>query len=116
MRKLKFVDDSKPGITRKKMRLGWGYFRPDGTRISDREEIERLNKIGEGSPNVVDQIESDRVSLVINTPTGGAARSDGYEIRRSAVAKGIPCITTISGGMAAARAIAAARLGAPEVL
>jgi DNA topoisomerase-1 len=44
--KLKFVDDSKPGITRKKMRLGWGYFRPDGTRISDREEIERLNKIG----------------------------------------------------------------------
>ena len=37
------------------------------------------------------------------------ARSDGYEIRRAAVARGIPCITTMSGGMAAARAIASAR-------
>ena len=43
---LNFVDDSAPGITRKKMRLGWGYYGPDGKRISDREEIERLNKIG----------------------------------------------------------------------
>ena len=44
--KLKFVDDSAPGITRKKMRIGWGYFTSDGQRIKDREEIERLNKIG----------------------------------------------------------------------
>jgi carbamoyl-phosphate synthase large subunit len=70
---------------------------------------ERLNKIGEGSPHVVDWIERGDVDLVVNTPTGTAARSDGYEIRRSAVARGIPCITTISGGMAATRAIAAAR-------
>ncbi len=46
MPKLKFVDDQKPGITRRKMRLGWGYFTPDGQRITEREEIERLNKIG----------------------------------------------------------------------
>jgi carbamoyl-phosphate synthase large subunit len=77
---------------------------------------ERLNKIGEGHPHVVDWIERGDVDLVINTPTGTAARSDGYEIRRAAVAAGIPCITTMSGGMAAARAIAAARLGAPPVL
>ncbi len=56
------------------------------------------------------------VDLVINTPTGTAARSDGYEIRRAAIARGIACITTISGGMAATRAIAAARLGQPEVV
>jgi DNA topoisomerase-1 len=43
---LKFVDDSKPGIIRKKMRLGWGYYGPDGKRITDRQEIERLNAIG----------------------------------------------------------------------
>ena len=78
--------------------------------------VERLNKIGEGSPHVVDKIEGGDVVLVINTPTGTAARTDGYEIRRAAIARGIPCITTIAGGMAAARAIAAARHGEPAVL
>jgi carbamoyl-phosphate synthase large subunit len=78
--------------------------------------VERLNKIGEGPPHVVDWIERGEVDLVINTPTGTAARSDGYEIRRSAVARGIPCITTISGGMAATRAIAAGRSGEPAVV
>jgi carbamoyl-phosphate synthase large subunit len=78
--------------------------------------VERLNKIGQGSPHVVDWLERGDLDLVINTPTGTAARSDGYEIRRSAVARGIPCITTISGGMAATRAIAAARAGAPPVV
>jgi len=78
--------------------------------------VQRINKLGEGSPHVVDWIERGDVDLVINTPTGTAARSDGWEIRRAAVARGIPCITTISGGMAAARAIAAARLGEPPVI
>jgi carbamoyl-phosphate synthase large subunit len=77
--------------------------------------VTTIKKLGEGHPNVVDCIERGDVGLVINTPTGNAARSDGYEIRRSAVARGIPCITTISGGMAAARAIAAARQGSPGV-
>ncbi len=78
--------------------------------------VERINKLVEGSPHVVDCIERGEVELVVNTPTGTAARSDGYEIRRSAVARGVPCVTTIAGGMAAARAIAAARQGAPAVL
>jgi carbamoyl-phosphate synthase large subunit len=68
-----------------------------------------LNKIGEGSPHVVDAIERGDVTLVVNTPTGSGARSDGWEIRRAAVARGIPCITTISAAAAAARAIVAAR-------
>ena len=42
---LEFVDDRGPGITRKKMRHGWAYFDPDGNRITDRDEIDRLNKI-----------------------------------------------------------------------
>jgi carbamoyl-phosphate synthase large subunit len=54
---------------------------------------------------------------VVNTPTGSGARSDGWEIRGAATAAGVPCITTISGGVAAARAIARARLtGAADVL
>ncbi|CAA9499385.1 MAG: Carbamoyl-phosphate synthase large chain [uncultured Solirubrobacteraceae bacterium] len=77
--------------------------------------VQRLNKLGEGSPHVVDWIERGDVDLVINTPTGTDARADGYEIRGAAVARGIPCITTLSGGMAAARAIAAARVGSPPV-
>ena len=74
--------------------------------------VEAINKIQDGSPHVVDWIDRGDVDLVINTPTGTGARSDGYEIRRAAIASGIPCITTIAGGMAAARAIAAARVSA----
>ncbi|HET9720247.1 MAG TPA: carbamoyl phosphate synthase large subunit, partial [Solirubrobacteraceae bacterium] len=77
---------------------------------------EVINKIAEGSPHVVDWIERGDVNLVINTPTGRAARSDGYEIRSAAVARRIPCITTISGAVAAVRAIAAAAQGEPEVI
>ena len=79
--------------------------------------VERLNKLGEGSPNVVELIARGDVDLVINTPTGTEARTDGYEIRRAAVARGIPCITTLTGGMAATRAIAANRVaGGPPVI
>jgi carbamoyl-phosphate synthase large subunit len=77
---------------------------------------ERINKVGEGSPHVVDWIERGDVDLVVNTPTGSGARADGWEIRRAAVARGVPCLTTLSGGLAAARAISAARQGAPPVL
>jgi len=75
-----------------------------------------INKIGEGSPHVVDWIERGDVDLVINTPVGTGARADGYEIRSAAVTRGIPCITTMAGGMAAARGIAAGRRGEPEVI
>jgi carbamoyl-phosphate synthase large subunit len=75
-----------------------------------------INKIGEGSPHVVDAIERGEVDLVINTPVGTGARTDGYEIRAAAVARRIPCITTMSGGIAAVRAIAAAAHGEPEVI
>src|SRR4051794_24135726 len=77
---------------------------------------ERINKVGEGSPHVVDWIERGDVDLVVNTPTGSGARTDGWEIRRAAIARGVPCLTTLSGGLAAARAISAARQGAPPVL
>jgi DNA topoisomerase-1 len=42
---LRHSTDSKPGITRKKNGLGWAYFAPDGKRIADRDEIDRLNAI-----------------------------------------------------------------------
>jgi carbamoyl-phosphate synthase large subunit len=73
--------------------------------------VERLMKVSEGSPNVIDRIEAGEVDMVINTPTGSGARADGYTIRRAAVARGIPCITTLSGASAAQRAIRASRKG-----
>jgi carbamoyl-phosphate synthase large subunit len=79
--------------------------------------VQTLNKIGEGSPHVVDWIERGDVDLVVNTPTGSGARTDGWEIRRAAIAHGVPCLTTLSAGVSAARAIASARRdGEPEVL
>ncbi len=99
--------------------LGFRIVATRGTAQAIRKmgiPAEAINKIGEGSPHVVDWIERDEVDIVINTPVGTGARTDGYEIRNAAVARGIPCITTMTGGMAAARAISAARRGAPEVL
>jgi carbamoyl-phosphate synthase large subunit len=75
-----------------------------------------INKLAEGSPHVVDAIERGDVALVINTPRGTGARSDGYEIRSAAVARKIPCITTMSGAVAAVRAISAATHGEPDVM
>jgi carbamoyl-phosphate synthase large subunit len=77
--------------------------------------VTRINKIGEGSPNVVDLIRERRCDLVINTPTGSGARADGQAIRTAAVRHGIPCVTTMTGASAAVRAIAAQKQGEPAV-
>jgi carbamoyl-phosphate synthase large subunit len=115
------TDSDKPGavaIAQTLHDLGFRIVATRGTAEAiERMGIpaERLNKVGEGSPHVVDWIERGDVDLVVNTPTGSGARSDGWEIRRAAVTRGIPCLTTLSGGLAAARAIAAARSGEPPV-
>ena len=41
-----YVDDEAPGITRKRHGRYWQYFDPSGRRITDRDEIDRLNAIG----------------------------------------------------------------------
>ncbi len=76
--------------------------------------VRAINKIAEGSPHVVDFIRDENVDLVINTPTGSGARSDGYEIRNAAVRGGVPCITTMTGASAVARAIHAVRTRGAE--
>jgi carbamoyl-phosphate synthase large subunit len=70
-----------------------------------------VRKVGEegGGPSVVDLIRRGRCNLVVNTPEGANARSDGYLIREAALAARIPCITTLSGAAAAVQAIAGAR-------
>jgi carbamoyl-phosphate synthase large subunit len=99
--------------------LGFRIVATRGTAQAIRKmgiPAETINKIGEGSPHVVDWIEDGEVDLVVNTPVGTGARTDGYEIRTAAISRGIPCITTMAGAMAAARAISAARRSAPGVI
>ena len=55
-----------------------------------------VKKIEEGSPNILDLIQSGRISLVINTPTRGRQpQRDGFKIRRKAVEMSIPCLTSL---------------------
>jgi len=70
-----------------------------------------VRKVAEGGDGatVVDLIRRGRCDLVINTPEGQNARSDGYRIREAALASRVPCITTLSGAAAAVHAIASAR-------
>jgi carbamoyl-phosphate synthase large subunit len=119
---LTVADSDKPaatGIASLLHDLGFEIIATRGTAQSLRRmgiPATAINKLGEGSPHVVDWIERGAVDLVINTPVGTGARTDGYEIRSAAIARGIPCITTMSGGLAAARAIIAARRGEPDVV
>ena len=119
---LTVADGDKPaatGIASLLHDLGFEIIATRGTAQSLRRmgiPATAINKLNEGPNNVVDWIERGAVDLVINTPTGTRARSDGYEIRSAAIARGIPCITTMSGGLAAARAIISAQRGEPEVV
>jgi carbamoyl-phosphate synthase large subunit len=75
-------------------------------------EVESVRKLSEASgdePTVIDLIRRKRCDLVINTPEGRGARSDGYAIREAALSRRIPCITTMAGAAAAVHAIANAR-------
>ena len=74
-------------------------------------EVERVRKVTEqgGGASVVDLIRRGRCNLVVNTPQGSGARTDGYLIREAALVARVPCITTLSGAAAAVHAIANAR-------
>ncbi len=62
-------------------------------------------KIGENGEDVLGLIERDEVDLIVNTPWGRGARTDGYLIRRKALLHGVPCITTLAAAAAAIQGI-----------
>jgi carbamoyl-phosphate synthase large subunit len=64
-------------------------------------------KVHEARPHVVDHLINGEIALVVNTPLGQASFEDDSSIRRTALKYDIPCITTLSGAMAAAEGIAA---------
>jgi len=115
------TDTDKPAATQLATRfhdLGFEVIATGGTAQAIEQmgvPVTRINKLGEGSPHVLDLIRKDQCDLVINTPTGSGARTDGYEIRTAAVRQGIPCVTTMTGATAATRAIAAGKEADAEV-
>ncbi|TCC28525.1 carbamoyl-phosphate synthase large subunit [Kribbella sindirgiensis] len=68
-----------------------------------------------GEPTIVQMVQDGELNLIVNTPIGitqgGSPRIDGYEIRSAAVARNIPCITTVQGLAAAVQGIEAQRTG-----
>jgi carbamoyl-phosphate synthase large subunit len=70
-------------------------------------EADPVHKVGEGPRDIGQRLEDGEVQLVINTPRGGRARSDGRTIRIAARVHSIPCVTTIQGGLAVARSLRA---------
>ena len=70
---------------------------------------QRVKKLQEGHPNLLDYMIDGDVQLVMNTPSGKGARTDEGRIRAAAVAGGVPCITTIQAADAAVRAMEALR-------
>ena len=94
--------------------MGFGLVATHGTAdILERAgmEVERVFKVNEGRPNVVDRIKGERIHLIVNTPHGAEPWFDEKAIRRAAIAARVPTITTLSAAFAAAQGIQALRRG-----
>jgi carbamoyl-phosphate synthase large subunit len=76
---------------------------------------ERIYKVGEGRPNLVDAIISGQMQLLINTPLGKKSQYDDYAMRRAAIAYKVPYCTTLSAADAATDAVMALRSRKREV-
>ena len=72
-------------------------------------------KVLEGQPNCVDHIVNGDISLVINTPLGPQSKADEVAIRRAALERGVPIVTTLAAARAACEGIEALRGGEMDV-
>ena len=87
----------------------------DKALASNNIKVELVGKISEGDKRLLDLIRKGELKLVINTPSGQRGQSDMKPIRSSAVAHGVPCITTIQGAQAAVNGIEAMLKGGLQV-
>jgi carbamoyl-phosphate synthase large subunit len=78
--------------------------------------VERINKVLEGRPHVVDELKNGGVDLVLNTTEGAQAIADSFAIREATLRASIPYYTTVSGARAAVAAIAALAARPLEVM
>ena len=105
-------DSDKPraaGIAKQLIELGFKILATDGTFKVLSEaglECERVNKVTEGRPNIVDRIKNGEIHLVINTTEGKKAQEDSFSIRRSALQGKVYNTTTLNGADAVCQALA----------
>ncbi|WP_118857101.1 carbamoyl-phosphate synthase large subunit [Sphingomonas mesophila] len=71
--------------------------------------VERINKVAQGRPHIVDRLRDDGVQLAFNTTEGWQSLKDSFSIRATALKAKVPYFTTAAASMAAARAIKALR-------
>lgn len=91
--------------------LGTGYqlVATDGTAAALQAQgiaCERVNKVAQGRPHIVDHIINGEIDLIINTTEGKQSIADSYDIRRQALMHKVHYTTTMAGGMAIATALA----------
>jgi carbamoyl-phosphate synthase large subunit len=114
-------DQDKPAmipIARDLESLGFTLVATRGTALAMRDKgikVEKVFKVNQGRPNVVDRVKSGDIDLIINTPLGRSSRTDDKSIRRAAVQHGVTCITTISAAEAAIQGIRAYQGGEIQV-
>jgi len=97
-------------VARRLAELGFEILATAGTAQSLTHQglnVRRINKVHEGRPNLVDHLINRDIALVINTPLGRESHEDDALIRQTALKYDIPCVTTLSGALAAAEGIAA---------
>jgi carbamoyl-phosphate synthase large subunit len=101
------------GLAHRLAKLGYRLMATEGTarRLEAAGiEVQHVNKLQEGQPNLLDYLLDGAIQLIMNTPSGKGARTDEGRIRSAAVAGGVPCITTIQAADAAVRAMEALRV------
>ena len=95
-------------IAKKLDRFGFSIVATSGTSSLlnvNGVSTDKIYKVGEGRPNVVDGIKNGEINLVINTPLGAQSRFDEEAIGKACIKKGILAITTLSGANAALDAV-----------
>ncbi len=95
-------------LAKKLVDLGFEIAATKGTAkvlLNNRIPVQPVFKVGEGRPDIVDQIKNGQIQLVINTPGGKKPKADEVAIRSESVAHNIPCVTTLSGAEAVVNAI-----------
>ena len=98
--------------------LGFTILATEGTHVYLTRlgiECERVFKVGEGRPDIVDKIVSGEVQLLVNTPFGKKSQYDDYAMRRAAIIYEVPYLTTMSATRAACDALIALRTRAHQV-